>query len=72
MVDNDWMQEWQKRVVAEKDALDEKLLKLRNFIKGDVFKYGDVEMMERSRLMKQARIMQMYSDVLTERIMNFK
>lgn len=59
----------QERVVEEKRLLDEKLDKLREFVKGSVFK--TIDEVEQTRLMRQEVIMGMYSGVLAERIVAF-
>ena len=63
------MQEHQERVVKEKNDLDAKLGKLRTFIGSDVFDH--VPMGEQNRLRRQQLIMELYSDVLAERISFF-
>lgn len=60
----------QERVVNEKHELDEKREKLSEFLKGNLFK--TLEGAEKRRLQRQLRIMNSYSQVLTERIWNFK
>jgi hypothetical protein len=63
------MQPYQQRVIDEKAELDDKLIRLTQFIIGDVFK--DVAVDEQARLTRQCGIMKEYSDVLGERIANF-
>lgn len=63
------MQEFQKRVVIEKDELDQKRQKLAEFISGSVFDALPEE--EKQRLQRQASIMFDYSTVLGERISAF-
>ena len=59
----------QQRVFDEKDELDLKLRKLRDFIAGRLCKSLSVD--EQDRLNRQQDIMQAYSDVLGERIKAF-
>ena len=63
------MQEHQERVVNEKNDLDAKLGKLRAFIGSEMF--DSVPMGEQNRLRRQELIMELYSDVLAERISFF-
>ena len=63
------MQEFQERVIAEKDELDQKRKKLSDFISGSVFQALPEE--EKQRLQRQASIMFDYSTVLGERISAF-
>jgi len=64
------MEPYQERVIAEKKELDEKIVKLYQFIKGRF--YPTLAIGERTRLVKQHRIMQAYSEVLDERIQAWK
>lgn len=64
------MMEYQERVITEKKELDEKLGKLTSFITTGVFAALDVE--EQARLFVQRSVMQMYSEVLADRIEAFK
>jgi hypothetical protein len=59
----------QERVVTEKKELDEKRVKLEEFIDGSVFPTLPQE--ERDRLMEQAVIMESYANVLGRRILAF-
>lgn len=60
---------YQQRVVEEKQALDEKITRLAEFMTGEVFpRLSDVE---QSRLRNQIRFMGGYSAVLEERIAAF-
>jgi len=63
------MKEYQKRVVEEKTDLDNKLIKLNNFIESDKFEEQDEE--EQDRLTRQGAAMQEYSVCLEERIAAF-
>jgi len=63
------VQPHQQRVVAEKKALDEKMIALLQFFQTPVF-HGLSEA-ERSRLRQQSRFMDGYSAVLKERIEAF-
>jgi hypothetical protein len=59
----------QQRVVDEKTELDQKIVKLDQFIEGEVFKTLPSD--EQDRLVKQLRIMYEYFAVLGERIAAF-
>ena len=63
------MHEFQKRVVEEKKELDIKRDKLTEFLKGDTFKNLSEE--EQDRLNRQLLVMEEYSNILAERIVNF-
>lgn len=62
------LQPHQQRVVAEKTALDELLLKLRTFISDNGPVYMRLPEAEKSRLIRQEKAMTDYSTVLGERI----
>jgi hypothetical protein len=64
------MKEYQKRVVAEKKALDKKLSALKEFIGTDVYK--KLPSGERDRLTRQSWAMGEYSTILGERIVHFE
>jgi hypothetical protein len=64
------MKAYQKRVVAEKKALDKKLASLREFIGSNAF--NDPCWAERERLRQQASAMNRYSAILESRIAAFK
>jgi len=64
------MKAFQKRVVAEKKALDAKREKLDEFTNSSLFPVLSQE--EQFRLMMQLGVMVMYSNILAERILNFK
>jgi hypothetical protein len=59
----------QQRVVDEKTELDQKIVKLDQFIEGEVFETLPSD--EQDRLVKQLRIMYRYFAVLGERIAAF-
>ena len=59
----------QKRVVAERDELNDKFGKLHDFTISPMF--GELEEAERVRLSRQILIMKLYQQVLTERIAAF-
>lgn len=60
----------QQRVVDEKSELDEKLIRLNQFIaKSPIFQ--DLDDAEKSRLIAQKAHMEGYSDILRERIHAF-
>jgi hypothetical protein len=61
---------YQERVVQEKLELDDRILRLTEFTLSHNFE--GVNMYEQQRLTKQLRIMQEYSNVLNERIGEFK
>jgi hypothetical protein len=63
------MQPFQQRVIDEKAALDEKLVKLQTFIKSESFLTLDP--MDRLLLIDQQYSMQDYSEILTKRIARF-
>lgn len=63
------MQEFQQRVVTEKEDLDAKLAALRAFFSTPTF--AGLPEAERSRMVKQAGFMDGYSGVLGERIAAF-
>jgi hypothetical protein len=64
------MKDYQKRVVVEKKELDVKREKLTAFLQTDVYTKLDVQ--EQRRLSLQSNAMNTYSQVLKERIDNFK
>ncbi len=64
------MKDYQKRVVVEKGELDKKLFSLCGFIVSKEFQAIDTA--EQARLRLQKMMMELYSEVLTERITNFK
>lgn len=63
------MQPHQQRVVDEKAELCDKLSKLETFIGGSI--YVELPASEQSRLSRQLLIMQLYEQVLAERIAAF-
>ena len=63
------MASFQERVVAEKEELDGRLVRLRSFMSGDVM--VTLPLGEQSRLRRQRSIMENYSEVLCERIEAF-
>jgi len=63
------MEDYQKRVVAEKMELDERLEKLSDFIRGNIFSGLDAD--EKNRLRYQLLAMQLYSNILSDRIVAF-
>jgi hypothetical protein len=64
------MEQFQQRVFDEKDALDEKLAKLAEFVGLDL--YNKLPADEQYRLTSQLKFMREYSRVLAERITAFK
>lgn len=73
LTQTDWkaknMQDFQQRVIDEKEALGEKLQKLMNFIDGSIFRTLDPE--DRKLLQDQRDRMGEYSDILERRIARF-
>jgi hypothetical protein len=65
------VQPHQKRVVEEKQDLDDRLSRLRDFIStaGGVFK--SLSDAEKDRLRRQEKAMTEYSNILQERVENF-
>ena len=67
------MEAWQQRVVEEKKELDEKLEKLRDFLKSKAFlKLRAEDDIAASLLVEQELAMTTYSFVLKDRIEHFK
>lgn len=58
--------EFKQRVIQEKEELDEKILKLEGFIKGDVFK--TLNIVDSTLLELQYLSMVSYSQILQKRI----
>ncbi len=65
----DALQPFQKRVIAEKDELDERRLALDNFIGSNIFPI--VPAIEQDALRRQSLAMLQYSIILGERIRRF-
>lgn len=65
------MQPHQQRVVDELVELQEKIIKLDNFISSENFEKIVVDKEERHRLIAQLGYMRQYASVLIERIDNF-
>jgi len=63
------MEDFQQRVVDEKEELDGKIERLDAFANGDVF--GTLPAEEQERMSRQLQIMRDYSSVLDERIAAF-
>lgn len=63
------MKEYQQRVVDEKTALEEKLVKLRVFLDSEAFLTLDNE--DRFLLSRQEEAMSAYLDILVARIKRF-
>ena len=64
------MEQYQQRVVKEKEELDEKVSKLQAFIGSE--RFNSVEADEANRMRNQLPVMMDYSNILGERITNFK
>lgn len=62
--------EYQKRVIAEKENLDGRLVSLDNFVGKSL--YAAASRVEQERLCRQANLMRDYSAVLGERIAAFE
>jgi len=67
---NNTMEQYQKRVITEKDELDIKLAGLTKFLESD--KTSGMDSEELLRMQSQKEIMGNYSQVLGERIANFE
>ena len=63
------MKDWQKRVVVEQEELGKKLLSLKNYINLEEFK--SLSSREQFLLIEQRRAMNMYNEVLKQRISEF-
>ena len=63
------MRPHEERVIEEKRQLDDKIAKLSEFGKGEIFASLPAE--EQGRLNRQHSIMETYSDILSERIASF-
>lgn len=63
------LQPWQERVIEEKAELDNKLMKLIEFLKSDAFQ--DLPLVNIRCLRRQRMVMELYSDILNERISLF-
>lgn len=61
------MEEYQERVIAEKVALDEKIVNLSGFVRSGM-DLACVPIAEQCRLISQLTIMRAYSSVLEDRI----
>lgn len=64
------MEAWQDRVIAEKRELDEKIVKLAEFISGNA-SFDVLPTEERGLLRAQRDTMLDYSDILKQRIDRF-
>ncbi len=64
------MEEYQERVLKEKEDLDGKIDRLTSFIHSSNT-FRDVGLQEQRLLRKQLRIMEFYSEVLADRISAF-
>lgn len=67
------MQPHQQRVITERTELDDKLQKLRTFIKGagNTSVFAELPVEEQVRLKEQASYMSLYLQVLDDRIKAF-
>ena len=63
------MKKYQKRLVDEKQALDEKIVNLTMFIYSPRILGVDPD--ERGRMIHQLHMMKAYSEVLLDRFLNF-
>ena len=69
------MEQYQVRVIKERDDLKKKIDKLEDFISPKDRDYsiiGSLSILEISRLVKQRNIMESYLDILNQRISDFK
>lgn len=64
------MEPFQERVVEEHDELDTKIGKLTEFLESDQFDTVDPE--EQHRLVQQLYVMELYLDILTQRVKAFE
>lgn len=64
------MEDYQLAVIKEKQELDFKLDRLESFT--TAMRFQTLDSAEKERLQKQKQIMQQYSDILNERIENFR
>lgn len=60
------MNEFLKRVISEREDLDNKLVKLKRFIGNDIFKRLTIE--EQVMLTEQCKTMEQYLSILDKRI----
>jgi hypothetical protein len=65
------MKAYQRRIVAERTALDNRRSKLITFI-GSSEEYDFLPAVERARINFQLKVMNMYSGILSERIAAFE
>jgi uncharacterized protein YbaP (TraB family) len=65
---NDYLP-YQQRVINEKKEINDRLEKLYTFLNSETF--SSLEKLEQKRLERQAFVMEMYDDILTERINAF-
>lgn len=65
------MAAWQDRVKEELDALQTKIDKLDEFFDTEEFE-NELSEAEQVRLRYQSKVMQMYAEILEERIENFE
>jgi hypothetical protein len=63
------MEEYQQRVVKEKDELDAKIKALQAFTCAAAF--SDLDEIDQKLLLRQSGLMQLYSSVLAQRIARF-
>lgn len=61
------VEEWKTRVVEERDALSEKIVKLRTFLLSG----PPLEALELAALQDQYQTMQRYEEILNDRISRF-
>ena len=63
------MGDYRQGVADEKATLDEKIKNLQELMKTDIYK--GLRLLERRCLYRQVRVMELYSDILEERITTF-
>ncbi len=66
----DKMKNYQRRVINEKEKLDEKILRLESFTSSKIYK--KLPNQERLLLTAQLGFMEKYSEILNSRIANFE
>lgn len=60
------MEDFKKRLLIEKEELDDKRIKLRNFLQTE--KFNSLDIKNRNLLIKQFKVMTEYSNILKKRI----
>lgn len=60
------MEDFKKRLLIEKEELDDKRIKLRSFLQTE--KFNSLDIKNRNLLIKQFKVMTEYSNILKKRI----